>query len=1242
MCSINSNSKAELDQPFDLASDYAHGEVPWDIIGSYFKNDHLSKLVRHHLESYNYFTECQIAKTIDMFNPILVSGEQKRYLPIVPQDGYIYNEDGTVDVADTTEDGEDYLRRVEQPFVMTIIDVSINIDNFRISQPQIHENSGAIKVMFPNEARQRNFTYAAAMTVDVALEYTVKSPDGEIQHFSTRLDQIHIGKLPIMVKSNICVLSQYSHVGVDQTEECAFDPGGYFIVKGSEKIVLGQKRMAENNIMCGLVSNSNLKNYNKYKWVAEIRCIPPNKCISPKQVNLYYSRNATEFGNAIYVALPKIKVVIPLFIVFRAFGIISDRDICALIMGNIDIDDDPVMLDSLAASATEANEHMTQDTCVQYIANYAMFTTTHIDKTTSDKTVGARMKREFTRNVIHNDVFVHCTTLTQKQHFLGYMVNRLLTCVHGRVPADDRDSYKNTRIDTTGVLLNTLFRTHYNKVVKDLETQLVREISYGSWKSTNDYKNIVSMTNIYKLVKPATIENNIIRALSTGDFGVKYNNTSKVGVAQVLNRLAYVSSISHARRISTPNKNGKLTEPRKLHGTSWGLMCPAETPEGASVGIVQNMSYLAHITVQSGSDFIYNYLMSVTDPLAEYEGLSATEWVDRKHDSDLVKVFFNGCWLGSSSSPRELYLDLKDKKYKGIITVYTSIVFKYSRKEIWVNNQPGRLMRPLLKVVDNNILVSSGIVARLRRGDLEWNDLLIGLKIKRSVIEYIDSDEHDSSTVATFPRDILSPTKNVGYYTHCEIHPNTLFGILASCIPFSDNNQSPRNTYQCAQSKQTIGIYATNFASRMDKTSHILNYPAKPLVDTRTTNIIKLDCLPAGTTVIVAIMTHTGYNQEDSILFNKGSIDRGMFSATIYHTEKDEDTQNVNGGEEIRCKPDPTKTKGMKLGNYNKIGKNGVVPENTLIEFRDIIISKIKPIKKNRNDPTKTIKFEDQSKIFKTKEESYVDKNLINHNGDGYNLVKVRSRAMRKPVIGDKFSSRHGQKGTVGNIIPEKDMPFTAEGLRPDIIINPHAIPSRMTIGQLKETILGKVLLELGMFGDGTAFGSVDLAFICSELSKLGYCDNGNELMHDGLTGEQLECSVFIGPVFYQRLKHMVSDKVHSRATGPMVYLTRQPVEGKTRDGGFKIGEMERDCMISHGMSRFAKDRLYDSSDKYSVHVCNKCGSIAAYNEQFHISHCKICDNRVSFSRADIPYSCKLMFQELNAMNVAPRLIMES
>jgi DNA-directed RNA polymerase beta subunit len=1502
---MNSNNfQTESREIFDIENE-KYIETPWNIIESYFRGQHLERFVRHQLESYNNFVGYQIIKTIEMFNPVHIASEQDLD-PISKKHS---------------------------------LEIFITFENFHIYRPQIHENNGAIKLMFPQEARLRNFTYASSTTIDINIKYIVRSgPNLEnTQTFYKTLPKVHIGKLPIMLRSNICVLNQYKHFENTQTGECKYDAGGYFIINGSEKTVLGQERAAENRVYCFNIS----KNDTKYTWKAEIKSVPDFKCISPKQINMMISSKNNGFGNAICVELPRVKQPIPLFIVFRALGVITDKEICEKILLDINSEKNKDMLLALQASIIEANKYITKEDCIRYIMGFVMYTPINMDKET-----GTKKKYEFTIDILNNDLFPHCHTINQKIYFLGYMTNKLLMASFDIIKQDDRDSYINKRVDLTGTLLNNLYRNYFNKLVKDMEKQIIREINTGSWKSTDDYENIINLTNIYKIIKSTTIENGIKRALSTGDFGIKNTNSNKVGVAQVYNRLNYVSSLSHARRISTPtDKSGKLIPPRKLHNTCWGFLCPAEcfdpetqilmwdgsvkragdivvgdvlvddngnptevrttcsgmknmydvipdkdnfmkhrvtdnhiltlkirghksirksnrkdrkythiveflnrdelkfqekyfnslsdaedfinsfndddtlditiekylklnkrtkenlvvfkteginwskkpvemdpyllgmwlgdglsdgsgfvlnyetdfetlaywekwteendsliirdkgysfsvvskknketplkkylrkynllnnkhipneyltndretrlkllaglididgfvhskeheihiyhyqkninerliddtytlamslgfsceikeykygrdhekreykkititghkiceipillprkklmlienetlllrsksfmcskfnlvevgegpyvgwqlhdkrgrfclkdgvvvhnTPEGQSVGIVKNLSYMTHITIYSNSLPLYEYVMPNITHI-DSEEITSTDMYEK------VKVFINGAWVGISDSPKELYLMLKDKKYKGIINIYTSIIFDYKLKEIRVCNDSGRLTRPLLRVKDKNILITNSIIHKLNKGELIWDNLLTSSNIDESIIEYIDPEEQSWSLIATKPKDITVKTNEIYKYTHCEIHPSTIFGILASCIPFPENNQSPRNTYQCAQCKQAMGVYVTNYENRMDKTAYILNYPMRPLVDTRIMNMIHLNDIPSGTQVIVAIMTHTGYNQEDSLLINKGSIDRGMSLVTVYHTEKDEDKQKINGDEEIRCKPDSTKTKGMKMGNYNKVNSKGIIPENTLVENRDIIISKVTPIKENRNDHTKVIKYEDQSKMYKTNEDTYIDKNYIDRNGEGYNFAKVRLRTVRKPVIGDKFSSRHGQKGTVGNIIPECDMPFTSSGVKPDIIINPHAIPSRMTIGQLKETVLGKVLLELGLFGDGTSFGDFDIKDICDELIKLGYEAHGNELLYNGLTGEQHECSVFMGPVFYQRLKHMVNDKAHSRSIGPMVNLTRQPAEGRSRDGGLRFGEMERDCL---------------------------------------------------------------------------------
>lgn len=1475
-------------------------EEPYHIIESYFEGQHLERLVRHQIESYNHFINYQAQRTIQMFNPVVIRSEN-----------------------DFVEEHGKYF-----------LELNVSFENFKLYPPQIHENNGATKIMFPQEAKLRNFTYASTMTVDLQIQYIVRNTEqmDSPKVITRTLPKINIGKMPIMLKSSICVLNQNRHIQPELTGECPMDCGGYFIVKGSEKTVLGQERAAENRVYC-----FDGKNTAKWDWMAEIKSVPDYKCISPKQIEMMISSKNNGFGQGLYINIPRIKQPIELFVLFRALGVLSDKAICEYILLNISDEKQEELLKCLQASAIDANKYMTKEDALRHITSAVAFTPINMDKET-----GQRKKQEFAQEVLNTDLFPHCSTLPQKLYLLGYMAKKLLQTSLGWNPPDDRDSYLNKRIELTGTLLNNLFRNYFNKLVKEMQKQVVREINNGSWRSTENFENIINMTNIYKIMKSTTIENGITRALSTGDFSIKQSNSSKVGVAQVLNRLTYVASLSHLRRVNTPlEKSGELIAPRKLHNTTWGFLClsgdtevlmsdrltikkikdmndgdrvntvnpdtlmdepsdihsffskmpdklfelttisgrkikatgnhpflvnvngkcewknledlsssdkvvirlgdkiggeetnldgvrildngcvsvpimsiceiepeivydfttrsdnhsfvassfvthncPAETPEGQSIGIVKNISYMAHLTIPTNSSSLYEYVLP---------NITRVDEASAKALHGKVKVFINGSWVGITENPTELYDNMKEKKYAGIINIYTSIVFDIKAMEIRICNDGGRLTRPVLKVRDGKVLLTKDIVDRIVSKELAWNDLITSCRLDESVIEYIDPEEQNLAMIAMKAKDsYLQKAGAKINYTHCEIHPSTIFGVLASCVPYPDHNQAPRNTYQCldpkelvwmadgsrkaigevkigetvmtfhpesleltetkvvnqfvrpnefpvytvktqsgreitatedhefmtnrgwmqvyslinlmdsakmgiydeqtkscifegiesitrqpdglisdievesenhsfiaasgflssncAMGKQAMGVYATNYDQRMDKTAYVLTYPSRPLVDTRLMNFIHLNKIPSGTQIHVAIMSHTGYNQEDSVLINKGSVDRGLFMTTIYHTEKDED-KNIIRDEIIRCKPDPTKTKGIKFGNYSKLNSQGFIPENTLVENRDVIIAKIVPIKENRNDPTKTVKYEDQSKTFRTTEETYIDKNYTGRNGDGYNFAKVRTRILRKPVLGDKCSSRHGQKGTMGNIIPECDMPFTKDGIRPDIIINPHAIPSRMTIGQLKETLLGKVLLELGLFGDGTSFGNLDVKTIAEQLQKVGYESYGNEVLYNGLTGEQLETNIFFGPVFYQRLKHMVNDKQHSRSIGPMVNLTRQPAEGRSRDGGFRVGEMERDVMIAHGMSRFCRERLYDASDKYSVHVCKRCGMTASYNdgsqrrmfskEDFTIHLCKTCNNTTEFSKVEIPYAYKLMSQELQTINVLPRIITE-
>ena len=947
---VNKNMKNIENEVLSHLGSYE--EEPFKIIESYFNGRHSSCLVRHQIESYNDCIHRQIPQTIQMFNPVMVRSDK-----------------------DILPESDKYSLEVE-----------ITFTNLKLYPPQIYENNGATKLMMPNEAKLRNVTYASNMTIDINLTYHIRDNINmeKPRTISSIIPKVSIGKFPIMVKSSICVLTQNTHINPISVGECAFDHGGYFIIKGSEKTVLQQERAAQNMVYC-----YDGKNTSKCSWYAEIKSVPDYKCISPKQVEIEVASKNNGYGFPLKVVIPRVRESIDLFVVFRALGVTSDKEICDYILLNMDSEYHTDIVDFLNASIIESNQYMTKEDSLKHITSYVAFTPMNMDKEQ-----GSKKKRDFTIDVLKNDMFPHCKTPQQKIYFLGYMVNKVIQTALGWLKPNDRDSYVNKRIDMTGTLLNNLFRNYFNKLVKEMQKHIVKEINSGSWRSTEDYESIVNNGNICKMVKSTTIETGINRALATGDFSIKQSNSSKVGVAQVVNRLTTAATLSHMRRINTPiDKSGELIDPRKLHGTTWGFLCPAETPEGQSIGVVKSISILTHLTITTNSSSLYTY----AEPFVKQLDASRP-----KETFNKVKVFINGCWIGVTDTPMELYNDMKDKKYKGIINIYTSVVFDYKMMEIRICNDAGRMTRPMLRVKDGKALITQDIINQLESGELTWNDLLTNCKLDSSVIEYIDPDEQNFAMIALKAKSSYIQNDTKINYTHCEIHPSTIFGVLASCIPFPEHNQAPRNTYQCAQSKQAMGIYATNFDKRFDKTAYILTTPSRPLVDTRIMNWLDLVKIPSGQVIHVAIMSYTGYNQEDSVLINKGSIDRGMFSTTIYHTEKDEDkniTRFVS-----RCKPDPTKTKGIKYGNYDKIDSTGFIPKNTKLDERDIIMAKVVHIKENRNDPTKPIKFEDQSKSVRTAgEEIHIDENITCRNGDGYPCAKVRMRTFRKPCIGDKF-----------------------------------------------------------------------------------------------------------------------------------------------------------------------------------------------------------------------------------------------
>ena len=699
--------------------------------------------------------------------------------------------------------------------------------------------------------------------------------------------------------------------------------------------------------------------------------------------------------------------------------------------------------------------------------------------------------------------------------------------------------------------------------------------------------------------------------------------SSKAGVSQVLNRYTYASTLSHLRRCNTPlGREGKIAKPRQLHNTHWGMVCPAETPEGQACGLVKNLALMACISVGSIAAPVIEFL--------EEWGLESLE--EHSHSfAPSTKIFVNGVWIGLHRDPANLVKTLKKLRRKDDISPEISVVRDIREKELRVYTDAGRVCRPLFIVENQHLILQKKHVRWLNNGvndegeEFKWDRM-----IKGGIIELLDAEEEETVMISMTPEDLensrlqrtgglqvndsefdpaarLKAGTHAHTWTHCEIHPSMILGICASIIPFPDHNQvsciilktvisfiiffkSPRNTYQSAMGKQAMGIYLTNFLIRMDTMANILYYPQKPLATTRSMEYLKFRELPAGQNAIVAILCYSGYNQEDSVIMNQSSVDRGLFRSIYYRSYMDlEKKSGIQQLEEFE-KPTRETTLRLKHGTYDKLEDDGLIAPGTGVAGEDIIIGKTAPIPPDSEElgqRTRTHTRRDVSTPLKSTESGIVDQVLITTNSEGQKFVKVRVRSSRIPQIGDKFASRHGQKGTIGITYRQEDMPFTAEGIVPDVIINPHAIPSRMTIGHLVECLLSKVATLIGNEGDATPFTDLTVESVSIFLRQKGYQSRGLEVMYHGHTGRKLQAQVYLGPTYYQRLKHMVDDKIHSRARGPVQILTRQPVEGRSRDGGLRFGEMERDCMISHGIAGFLKERLFEASDAYRLHVCD-------------------------------------------------------
>jgi DNA-directed RNA polymerase II subunit RPB2 len=1037
----------------------------------------------------------------------------------------------------------------------------IVLENYRIEQPVHTEPDGSDNILYPHDCRLRGITYYAHVYIDIIIMSLKEDKQN-------RFNQCLLCKFPVMIKSKVCNLT----INQTNNHECEYDNGGYFIVNGSEKVMVSQEKMNNNHVYVFLK-----KPPSKYSHIGEIRCSKDDyKSTNTFTLKVTYPNNKNEVFLRLYNSM--FKTDIPIIVFYYLLGYISHKSMYDTFNMS-----KAKLYEYVLQSSVEVPSVIDEDSAWEYIRTKMVYNT-------YDKTYVIR------------ELFPHVSNHNHKVKMLSYFIERVLKCVKGTTKEDDRDHFKNKRVDMSGYLLAGLFRQLFRRTFKEFISGASKYLKMGK------------IFNVNHVLKNKIITNGIKYSLSTGNWGVGNVQNIRTGVSQVLNRLTYSSSLSHLRRLNSPiGRDGKLTGPRYLHNSHWGKVCPAETPEGQTCGLLKNMSLMTYISVLTNPDYIKQIL------LEEHNN-------EEQNNDDILKyyVFVNGDLIMLRMDVSAICNMVRQKRRSGSIATDVTIVRDDRLKEVRINTDAGRICRPLMIVGSNGKIKLTEHI--LNTNKYKWNDLLIN-----GYIEYIDSEEEENLWIAMKPENIVSG------HTHCEIHPSLILGVCASMIPFSDHNQSPRNTYQSAMSKQAVGMYCMNYQERFDTLAHVLMYPQKPLVNTSTADIIHTNNLPYGQNAIVAIASYSGYNQEDSIIMNQSSIDRGLFRSIFYRTYKEEiKTQSGNVKEMIE-KPDSSVV-GKKLADYDMLDNDGLIEPGSVVEGNKVIIGKTMH-NIIEDDSFKT----DASTISRQCEAGIVDKVLYTTNEYGLPMAKVRVRSVRTPVIGDKFSARHGQKGTIGMTFREEDMPFCPKtGMRPDIIINPHAIPSRMTIGQLLECIFGKVASLDGKTKDATPFAH-DQSYIDNiyeELTKYGYQKHGNETLINGMTVKTLPHAIFMGPTYYQRLKHMVDDKIHSRSHGPVQVLTRQPVEGRSRDGGLRCGEMERDAMISHGAASFLRDRLFYNSDAYQVHVCKRCGLFAVGDIKNDKYFCKSC-NTPDVVVTTLPFATKLLFQELSSIGVCPRIITE-
>jgi len=1054
----------------------------------------------------------------------------------------------------------------------------IQLGRIQFKQPRMMELDGSVTHITPVEARLRNVSYVAPLMLEANVIEDGKTLESRF---------IHIGDIPVMVKSESCILRSFTQQKLIDYAEDPEDPGGYFIINGSERVIVGLEDLSYNKIIVDADKIGGKKVF-KAKVYSSIVGYRAKLELVLKEDGLIVAR------------IPGSPVDIPIIILVRALGLESDKEIASAISLNDEIQNE-------LEGSFEKTDIATPKDAIEYIS----------------KRIAPGMLEEFqikrAETLMDWGLLPHLgkqpENRKEKIQFLGEAACKLLELKLGWIQPDDKDHYGNKVVKFAGQMLADLFRTAFRNLVRDMKYQLERS---GQKRGINA---------VSAAIRPGIISDKLNNAIATGNWG-----RGRVGVTQLLDRTNYLSTVSHLRRVQSPlSRTQPNFEARDLHSTHFGRICPSETPEGSNCGLVKNLALSAIISETTKSEDVVEKLYEI--------GVSHFSDVKPDVQRDGARIFVDGKLIGYFNDGENLVETLRELRRTSKIHSHIGISLHQedhadATKRLYINCNAGRVLRPLIIIKNGKSSLTPDILDKILKNLLSWNDL-----VRMGIIELVDANEEENCF-------IIFDEKHAKKATHLEIFSSAILGAGASIIPYPEHNQSPRNTYESAMAKQSLGFSTPMMNTSTYVRQHFLLYPQTPIVTTKAMGLLGLDKRPAGQNCVVAVLPFDGYNIEDAIVISKASVDRGLGRTFFYRIYEAEAKQQPGGQRdkfEIPNSEDNIRGyKGEKP--YRLLEEDGIVATASNVVGGDILIGKTSPprfMEEYREFESSGPYRRDTSVSIRPSETGVVDTVVMTQSNEGGKMFKVRVRDLRIPEIGDKFASRHGQKGVLGLLAKSEDLPYTADGISPDVLINPHAFPSRMTVGMMMESITGKAAALRGSKFDGSAFVGEKLDQVKDVMKAAGFKYSGKEIMYDGRTGKPLPVEVFIGVVYYQKLHHMVADKIHARSRGQVQMLTKQPTEGRARGGGLRFGEMERDCIIAYGASMILKDRLLDESDKADIFVCERCGLVAYHDVKQRRYVCRVCGDKGKISSVSVAYAFKLLLQEMQSLNITPRLMIK-